>query len=61
MIGGVASINEGVDFYKFSKSAMKEGFQLRKWCTNSKDLMVLIAEEGENEPSSMRDEESYAK
>ena len=40
---GVQSVDEGIEFYKFSKRVMKEiGFQLSKWCTNSKELINFI-------------------
>ena len=43
---GVKSVNEGIQFYKFAKRAMKEGgFDLTKWCTNSLELMELIGKQ----------------
>ena len=40
---GVVSVEEGIEFFKFSKMAMKEGgFELRKWCTKR----YIIEDEG---------------
>ena len=42
---GVNSKEEGIEFYKKAKSAMKDaGLDLRKWASNSKDLMRFINE-----------------
>ena len=45
---GVSSVEEGVEFYEFSKQSMSEGgFHLRKWFSNSYELMhVTQAKEG---------------
>ena len=40
---GVNTVQEGVKFFELAKSCMKEaGFNLRKWFSNSEELMSLI-------------------
>ena len=56
---GVESVEEGVKFYEFAKILMaKAGFELRKWLSNSKELMNHI---NLREGSSLEVEESFAK
>ena len=56
---GIESVEEGVKFYEFSKSLIsKGGFELRKWLSNSKELMDYI---NLKEDSNLEVEESFAK
>ena len=49
-INGVKSVKEGVEFYKFVKACMRDAaFDMRKWYTNSVELMKLLHTMEENE------------
>ena len=65
----VSSVSEGFEFYTKSKLCLKDaGFNLRKWCSNSKELIQLISdrekaseEECDIHENMQQDKESYAK
>ncbi|XP_065671692.1 uncharacterized protein LOC136089569 [Hydra vulgaris] len=58
---GVNTVSEGIQFYNFIKEAMKKGgFNLRKWFSNSPELIRYIADK-EKEKALLNEEDSYAK
>ena len=59
---GVNSVEEGIAFYNFTKASLKEGgFDLKKWYSNSSDLIDYINSQEVGGKRAEVEEVSYAK
>ena len=55
---GVSSVEDGIQFFKFTNSCMRDGgFQLRKWCSNSDRLNAYFSDEESTGDAAMKDDD----
>jgi hypothetical protein len=63
--GGKSNVSEAADLYRKAKSRMEDGnFNLRKWNSNSKELLELFKKEDQNENKTSKiseEDETYAR